>query len=50
MSFTNIKSRNNRKNLLDQDLLILSDGGLADIIQVAHCLSQLKNIALQKKS
>ena len=51
ISFANIKSTNNEnKFFLDQDLLILSNGGLADNPQLTHCLSQLRKIALQKKS
>ena len=34
---------------MDQDLLIISDGGLGDNQQVTHCLSQLRNIVLQKR-
>ena len=47
MSFANIKGMN-KEYLLDQDLKILSYG-LADNLQVTHFLSQLQNIALQKK-
>ena len=49
MSFANIKGMN-KEYLLDQDLMILSYGGLADNLRVTHFLSQLQNIALQKKS
>ena len=35
---------------MHKDLLILSDGGLANSPQVSHWLSQLRSIALQKKS
>ena len=38
------------ERMLDQDLLILSDGGSADNAHVPHWLSQLRNIALRKKS
>ena len=34
---------------MDHDLLILSNGGLADNLQITHCLTQVKNIALQKR-
>ena len=34
---------------MGRDSVTIRDGGLADNLHVAHCLIQLRNIALQKK-